>query len=383
MISRRKFLQVLGGGAIAAAVGTTAWVLTRDPASARQPWATAGQASDDPRRRALSYAILAPNPHNRQPWLADLSVKDEITLTCELGRRLEFTDPFDRQITIGLGAFLELLSQAAAQDGFATDIVIFPEGEPTPRLDQRPVARIRFMGGAQPNPDPLFAQALHRRTNRNPHDLSKPISVKTLTEISQAARTSRIDHAITPQRVAELRDLTWKAMFLEISTLQTAKESVDLMRIGKAEIEANPDGISLAGPFMEGLYQAGLMTKAEMLVPGSPGFQQMASAMKTPFDMTTAFLWLTTPANTRADQIRAGRDYVRINLAATGLGVAMQPVSQALQEFKEMAGLYADMHKALGVAHAEGLQMLTRIGYADVPKPSPRWPYETRIRLPS
>ncbi len=118
MTNRRKFLSILGGGVVLAATGATLWATSRDPAGARRPWEMAGrEAGADPRRRALSYAVLAPNPHNRQPWIADLRVADEITVFSDPDRRLPQTDPFDRQITIGLGCFLELLVQAAAQDG--------------------------------------------------------------------------------------------------------------------------------------------------------------------------------------------------------------------------------------------------------------------------
>ena len=146
MTSRRRFLSILGGGVVFAATGATVWATTRDPVAARRPWEAAGAATEtDPRRRALSYAVLAPNPHNRQPWIADLSIADELTLYCDPDRRLPHTDPFDRQITIGLGCFLELLSQAAAEDGYRTDVAVFPDGEPQPRLDTRPVARVRFV----------------------------------------------------------------------------------------------------------------------------------------------------------------------------------------------------------------------------------------------
>ena len=91
--------------------------------------------------RALSYAVLAPNPHNRQPWLVDLAEPDVATLYCDLDRRLPQTDPLDRQITIGLGCFLELFVLAAAQEGYASAISLFPQGSATPRLDARPVAR--------------------------------------------------------------------------------------------------------------------------------------------------------------------------------------------------------------------------------------------------
>ena len=121
-ITRRGILKVIGGGVIVAAVGAGAFIGTRDPAVAREPWQNAGQKENDPRRKALSYAILAPNPHNRQPWLIDLVGNDEIVLYCDKDRHLPVTDPFDRQITIGLGAFIETLVIAASNDGYRADV---------------------------------------------------------------------------------------------------------------------------------------------------------------------------------------------------------------------------------------------------------------------
>jgi hypothetical protein len=58
----------------------------------------------------------------------------------------------------------------------------------------------------------------------------------------------------------------------------------------------------------------------------------------------------------------------------------MQPLSQALQEYPEMAGHYSDMRRALGVGAGETLQMFVRLGYGPAVEPAPRWPYESRIR---
>ena len=378
MTNRRKFMAILGGGVLLAAAGGSLWASTRDPARARMPWEAAG-AETDPRRKALSYAILAPNPHNRQPWVADLSIDDEITLICDLERRLPHTDPFDRQITLGLGCFLELLVQAAAQDGYLAQVALFPEGEPQPRLDNRRIARVRFEKRATPR-DPLFAQVLKRRSNRGDYDLGREVDGGALRRVSAAALASRVDHTAEPRRVAMLRALGWEAMRTEASTYTTMKESVDLIRIGRAEIEANPDGISLAGPFFEALSAAGLLAREEMLDTSSTTFRQQMEALKAPFDTAMGFLWLTTPGNSRADQIRAGRDYVRVNLAATSEKLSMQPFSQALQEFPEMRPHFVATREALRIAPEETLQMFVRLGYGPEPKPSPRWPHPSRIR---
>lgn len=381
MTSRRKFLSLLGGGVVLAASGASLWAATRDPAAARRPWAIAGDgAGTDPRRRALSFAVLAPNPHNRQPWIADLRVEDEITLYCDPERRLPHTDPFDRQITIGLGCFLELLAQAAAEDGWRVDLSIFPDGEPQPRLDDRPVARVRFEKDDAAARDPLFAHVLARRSNKEPYDPTRSVGGDDLAGIAAASRRSAITYTNEPARVAALKSQAWDALHTEMTTYETAKESIDLMRIGRAEIEASPDGIDLSGPFIEGLALAGLLPREAMLDPASSVFAQQIPIMKVPFDTAMAFLWLTTPGNTRRHQIEAGRDYVRLNLAATARGIDMHPFSQALQEFEEMRPHFALMRQSLEVSDGDTLQMFARLGYGPRVRPAPRWPHETRIR---
>ena len=167
MTSRRRFLALLGGGVVvAAAAGGGVWAATRDPAEARLPWETAGHGESDPRRHALSYALLAPNPHNTQPWLADLTETDVVTLYCHADRRVPQSDPFDRQITVGLGAFIELAVMAAAEIGHRVHVTLFPEGEPQPRLDGRPVARLTFTRDEGVVRDPLFAHVLARLRTR-------------------------------------------------------------------------------------------------------------------------------------------------------------------------------------------------------------------------
>jgi len=58
----------------------------------------------------------------------------------------------------------------------------------------------------------------------------------------------------------------------------------------------------------------------------------------------------------------------------------MQPLSQALQEYPEQAGPYAEIHQLLGApAPRFTVQMWARLGYAPVIQPSPRRGLEAHI----
>ena len=91
-----------------------------------------------------------------------------------------------------------------------------------------------------------------------------------------------------------------------------------------------------------------------------------------------AALWIVTPSNTRLDQLTAGRAYVRANLRATLLGLAMHPASQSLQEFPEMREPLSRAHQLLAPRGGR-VQMLARVGYGPQVPPSPRWPLQAKL----
>jgi len=362
-VSRRSALALVGGGTILAAAGG-GFALTRTPTRALEPWKRAGQY-EEPRRRALSYAILAPNPHNRQPWLADLREPDTVILHRDRTRDLPQTDPFERQLTIGMGCFLELLAIAASQDGHAVAFALFPDGE------EGPIAVARFRKGGAP--DPLFAQVLDRRSCKEPFE-DRPVPKDMVKTLAAYARI--IDD---PPAVSQIVALSWDAWTVEAKTPRTLRESVELMRFGRSEIEASPDGVDLGGPFLEALMAVGAVSRRAQLDPSSFAFQEGVRIYEEMLKATPAYAVLTTPTNTRLDQIEAGRRWLRLNLATTSLGLALHPVSQALQEFPEMAGCFKRAHDLLAEP-GHTVQMLGRLGFGPSAPASPRWPLETRIR---
>ncbi|MEM7302283.1 MAG: twin-arginine translocation pathway signal protein [Pseudomonadota bacterium] len=379
-MNRRRFLTIVGGGTVlAATAATTGFLTTRTPHKALQPWHDAGILYDEPRRKALSYALLAPNPHNRQPWQVDLSKPNELTLYADTERLLPHTDPFGRQITIGLGCFLELMVMAAAVDGNKVELQLFSQGFDNSVIDERPVARAIFTEDKGLTADPLFRFVKERRSNKEPYDTSKPVAEADLEPIQRSVRNGgTFGSSLDSGHIAKLRKLTSEALMIEIETPHTYKESVDLFRIGRAEIEQNPDGIDFSGPFFESLALAGLFNREVVMDTSSTSYKQGIAAQMDTTNSAMGHVWLTSAGNTRIDQIKAGRDWVRLNLAATMQGIAMQPLSQALQEYPEMAGHFQKVHKMLA-PEGDTVQMLARIGYGQSISESPRWGLETRI----
>jgi hypothetical protein len=149
-------------------------------------------------------------------------------------------------------------------------------------------------------------------------------------------------------------------------------ESADLTRIGRAEIARYRDGISLEGPFIEVMKATGLLTREALLDPNSIASKQGAEIWHKMVETAPSFIWLKGADNSRVTQIAAGRAYARMNLTATSVGLAMHPWSMALQEYPEMADLYAEQQSMLGGVANAPVQMLARIGYARDVDPAPR-----------
>lgn len=362
-LSRRKALTLIGGGTVvAAAAGTAGFLGTRTPNKALAPWDLAG-AYEDPRLNALSYALLAPNPHNMQPWLVELTGQDGVRLHYDKTRNLPETDPFDRQITIGFGCFLEQMVIAASAAGYSVDLNLYPEGE------DGPVADATFSTGA--SADPLAIHIPNRRSCKEPYEARQldPAQAGALAEFADIYTSEEV--------VGKLRDLTLQSWQIEASTHRTLKESIDLTRVGKAEVNANPDGIELIGAFFDVLKLTGMITREKMMDPNDINFRQFMDEYNVMLSSTNAYAALVSDSNTRQDQIDAGRRWLRLNLKTTALGLALHPVSQCLQEFPEMEGPNAEAH-ALLAEDGQTVQMLGRVGYGPESPRTPRWPLEAK-----
>lgn len=383
-MNRRNFVRLVGGGVVLGASAGLAGCSSELPPEAIAAWRGPSGDVADVRRWILSYAILAPHSHNLQSWLVDLRQPGEIMLYCDLTRLLPETDPLSRQIMMSQGTFLELLDLAARQKGLRADITLFPQGEFGPvALDKRPVARIRLTADAAVQPDPLFAQILHRHTNREAYAMRAPAAAAL-----QAIAASVAPHPVRtgvagpdrPELLQQHRAIAMEAWRVELVTPRTVLESFKVLRIGPREIADHRDGLVINTPLVRALTALGLFDRSKAPAPDDAATTGQIKDFNVKIAATPAFFWMVTEGNTRKTQVHAGRAYVRAQLAATAHGLAMQPLSQALQEYPEQAQPYADIHALLQAPPPrDTVQMWARLGYAPPVGPSPRRGVEAHI----
>jgi len=383
-MQRRSFMRLVGGGTVAAATAPLAGCSTDFPAEALAVWRGPGN-EPDVRRWALAHAILAPSPHNRQPWLADLREANAISLYVDRTRLLPETDPWFRQIMIGQGTFIEALALALHARGLAPAVALFPEGEFKPReVDDRPVARLSWLPGApSPARDPLFAQLLRRCTAKSDYDTTQPVLPATLEALKTAITDPGVhfEASLDAARVARLRTLCWESAQVELHTPRTVMESVRLTRVGPDEIARHRDGISINTLVPRVANAIGAFDREHPPEPGSAAYKQMTSRFEGHSRTAMGFVWLSTPTarhaasgSLRSAEVAAGRAYMRLQLKATELGLQMHPMSQAPQEFAEMKTHYDELHRLLlgKSADEETVQMFCRIGHCAPTQHQPR-----------
>jgi hypothetical protein len=367
-MNRRTAIKLLTVGAACIAIPSAAtW--GRPARLALAPWSGPPPDVLDPTMRALSYAILAPNAHNTQPWLLDLK-SDAISLYVDRSRLLPETDPFFRQTHVSQGTFLELLILALAEHGVDARVTYFPEGEyASDRIDDLPVARVVRARDARPAKDPLFSLITTRSTNKAPYDRGRPLSSREVTAITRLsspdASVRVLDDADVSARLAEIAT---SAMDIESRSASRNAETAKWFRFSDAETERMRDGFGVAQTGRTGaakwIAETFVLDRARAASPSGVFARGAVDQAREQAHSTPAFGVLGTPSNSRRAQVVAGRTYARVALTVASLGLAMHPMSQALQEYADMAAVRGQLGQETGLAPSWTTQMFFRLGHA-------------------
>ncbi len=327
-----------------------------------QPWTPSADAfpgdsyASDQLEFLLGYAILAPSPHNTQPWRFRINVNDA-EIYADRHRALPVADPRGRELTLACGAALCNLRVAAEYFGRGYTVALFPkDGEP----DLLASLTLHLFSETSSEDVVLFHALTQRHTNRQPF-APDPVPDAILTELADAAACEGAWLAMVtddePRRA--VADLVAEADRIQWGDRRFRRELANWLR---TDAEHHADGIpthdlgvrdwmAFAGPalirtFNRGNNQAARDTE---IATHSP----VLAVLGTENDEARAWL-------------QAGQALERVLLHARSEGVWASFLNQPI-EVSDLRANVAGLVKRAGFP-----QVLLRLGYgSDVP-PTPR-----------
>lgn len=351
---------IVGGGVIWRAKSRG---LLGEPATeAFSPWTSWNAPDVKGTPLALVAAgILASNPHNTQPWLFAVA-EDRIDIHADTTRNLGGFDPFLREMHIGLGCAIENMVAAAGVNGFAVTVepVAGSLVDPAAREETVPVATLRLAPLSAPtDADALYDAIPKRHTNRFPYDRAQPLPASAKAILADVAEDEHVKLFLFDE--GEARSKFDAAVIAATEEIIADREMIEAsqrwFRESPSDIAAHRDGLTYdtAGlsPFI---------TVAAKLLPPLPAEETHQAWLRQTRDnqLPTAALTGLLAVRDRYDRpqaLAAGRAWQRMQLAATSLGFAMQPINQPVET--------ADREKQLGKEAKSETRLATLIGAPD------------------
>lgn len=336
-----------------------------------QPWNKHyAKSFSDPRIKLAAYGLLAANGHNMQPWIIKLDRNDPnvFYLYADADRISPMADPDARQMMVTQGTFLEYVSVAGRAIGYPTAIDLFPDGAYDEQhlaqsMTAKPVAKIT-LNPAAPQKNSLFDAVYVPDTNRGTYR-SKPLT-EAQKEAFEALRTSDVETTLFGDQKNRntLGKIALDSAIIEAHTPRVMNEAAAIFRTNEYQKNKLRYGFSFEGQGTSGFkryFMQGLITLFPFLNSSKAASDLMIQSSRTELAHTPAYVMILSNDNSRANQVKSGMIYSKLNLTASSLGLAVQPVSQALEEYPEMRKQYTDIHRRYA-ANGQTIQMLVRIG---------------------
>lgn len=337
-----------------------------------KPWSKEySEQFSDPRVRLSSIGLLAASNHNMQPWRLVLDQDDPMVfyLYADSSRVTGEVDPYARQMMISQGTFLEYVAVAGKQEGWHADIALFPSGEYDESrllqdMDTKPVAKITLSEMQQDNP-PLYPAIFLPDTDRaayQPAGLTEKQKA-ALESLSQSDQISvrLFDDADSLEKIGSY---ALQSASIEAGVSRIMDESNAIFRANERQKNKFRYGYSVEGQgtsgFMRHILQ-GMLTLFPSLNTGGSASKNFINATRTSVENTPAYAMIITSGNSRREQVESGMLYSKLVLSAHGLGLAMQPLSQVLEEYPEMELPYTEFKETYAPAGGT-VQMLFRVG---------------------
>jgi hypothetical protein len=278
------------------------------------------------------------------------------------------------------GTFLDYVAVAGQKIGYPVQISLFPKGDYDEQhlaesMSDKPVAKI-VLKRANPQHSPLFNALYLPDTNRANYK-SDALTEQQIHSLESLNEDEQITTKIYPDKtnVQNLGNFAIQGAIIEAGVPRVTKEASDIFRPNEYQKNKYRYGFSFEGQGTSGFslyFLQGLVTLFPFLNSEKAASNLMIQSTKTSIKHTPAYAMISSRDNSRASQVKSGMLYSRLTLTAHSLGLVVQPVSQALEEYPEMSKLYHGIHDAYA-PEGQTIQMLVRIG-----KPTEKVPQSMR-----
>lgn len=322
--------------------------------------------------KAIAYGLTAPSPHNTQSWYLDTISKTEMLLFVK--HVLPETDQPARQIIMGAGCFIELVSVGMSYEGYETKVDYLPQGDfkvLANEITKKPVAKITLIKKDNVKKDVLYDYIYQRGTNRKPYkgNMITQSEFETITSL-MGNHHSELQFVTGKKQMEPYLDIFSKAMEVETRNKSTNEETRQKFRFSEKELEEKKDGISLQQMGYEGFIlkiATKQMKGGDSLVWHSEkNFKATMKGINKGIYSSKGLILFKTKTNTKLDWIKSGRDYARFNIAIAKLGIVTHPYNQVVQEYSEMKELQKKFMILSKVKGKEKTQMIVRVGRAKI-----------------
>jgi hypothetical protein len=300
----------------------------------------------------LYYASLAPSGHNAQPWFVRIAKKNEWVIGLDPQRRLPEVDPDNREALLSIGAFVENLSLAAGTYGYKAEMEIIA-GNP---FEQDIIKVTLNDTGSVPYPLERLKQRMTVKQGYLPEEI-KQEDIRALSEPLKGRlfffpKGSEHANCIEEGAIENFR--------IQVNRDNAQQELVHWVRLSNQDAKRYRDGLTVAGMEIRGFkgwFVRNFIKPQDFLKP---------SFRKQSLDLTAKLVrqgggWLviTSEGQTVADLIDSGRRFERMALLARERKLALQPMTQYLEENEGLQQIAA--HHAAGVIP----QFILRVGYLE------------------
>jgi hypothetical protein len=311
----------------------------------------------------ICLASLAPSSHNVQPWIVKIKEPHLLIVGYDKNRCLKVVDPDNRELFLSIGCFIENFILAAGSFGYNVEMNFKMKNEKDTDLFELKLVQ----GLSRDYPINRIKERITIRTPYQKKEL-KSADLKFIIGESQASihyytRDSKEGKYIEEATIAANQKL--------VNDNAIQNELADWFRWSNDEAEQNMDGITpsamgLGG--IEGWFVRTTYTRANALTEGFK-VKSIDLAVQQA-KLNGGWLVLTSKDTSVQSLIDAGRNYENIMLKVKDRMIAIQPMSQIVEE----EPWKTEVSNELGLN--EPVQFIMRAGYIQ------KYPEPVSLRRP-